>query len=98
MSTLHPFAQTIRTLGRGKKGSRDLTEEEAYSAFSQVLKDEVEPEQLGAFLMLLRVKEETAAELAGFVRAARDHLETPTKLPAVHLDWSSYAGKRRHLP
>jgi len=98
MNHLHPFAQTIRTLGRGKKGTKDLTEEEAYTAFSLVLKEEVEPEQLGAFLMLLRVKEETPNELAGFVRAAREHLTLPTNTPAIQLDWSSYAGKRRHLP
>ncbi len=99
MNHLHPFAQTIRTLGRGKKGTKDLTEEEAYTAFSLVLKEEVEPEQLGAFLMLLRVKEETPSELAGFVRAAREHLTIPTSTtPAIQLDWSSYAGKRRHLP
>lgn len=98
MSHLHPFAQTIRTLGRGKKGTKDLTEEEAYVAFSLVLKEEVEPEQLGAFLMLLRVKEETPHELAGFVRAAREHLTIPPSSPAIQLDWSSYAGKRRHLP
>lgn len=96
---LHPFAQIIRILGRGKKGVRDLTEEEAYGAFSQVLKEEVEPEQLGAFLMLLRVKEETPEELAGFVRAAREHLDIRTPPSStVQLDWSSYAGKRRHLP
>ncbi|VAW84970.1 Anthranilate phosphoribosyltransferase like [hydrothermal vent metagenome] len=98
MSNLHPFAQTIRTLGRGKKGTKDLTEEEAYTAFSLVLKEEVEPEQLGAFLMLLRVKEETPGELAGFVRAAREYLILPANAPAIQLDWSSYAGKRRHLP
>jgi len=95
---LHPFAHIIRILARGKKGTRDLTEEEAYSAFSQILQEKVEPEQLGAFLMLLRVKEETPEELAGFVRAAREHLDVPTPPSAVQLDWSSYAGKRRHLP
>lgn len=30
--------------------------------------------QLGAFLMLLRVKEESVDELAGFVQATRDQL------------------------
>ena len=32
---------------------------------------EARPEQVGAFLMLLRVKEETGEEIAGFIRAAR---------------------------
>ena len=36
-----------------------------------ILAGEALPEQLGAFLMLLRIKEETGEEIAGFVRAAR---------------------------
>jgi anthranilate phosphoribosyltransferase len=46
--------------------------------------------------MLLRVKEESADELTGFVEAARDVIAAPAL--AVGLDWSSYAGKRRQLP
>ena len=95
---MHLFAQYIRTLGRGKKGSRDLTQQEAFDAFQMILNNEVEPEQLGAFLMLIRVKEETPAELAGFVQAARAAITPPSDKIAIDLDWSSYAGKRRHLP
>jgi len=98
----HPFAPFIRTLGKGKKGSRSLTFEEAETAMTMILEDQATPEQLGAFLMLVRVKEESAEELAGFIRAARAHLNPasgrPVDLPSVDLDWSSYAGKRRHLP
>ncbi len=94
----HPFAPYIRILGKGKNGARALTQEEAYDAWGMVMRGEVEPEQLGAFLMLMRVKEETPEELAGFVRATRETLGLPEKLPQVDLDWSSYAGKRRHLP
>lgn len=94
----HPFAQFIRILGKGKNGSRSFTEEEAYESFLMVLNEEVTPEQLGAYLMLLRVKEETGEEVAGFVRAVRDFINIDTGNFAVDLDWSSYAGKRRHLP
>lgn len=94
----HPFAPYIRTLGRGKKGSRSLSEDEAFAAMTMVLEGQVEPEQLGAFLMLIRVKEETPAEVAGFVRAVRRTFQLPDQLPEVDVDWSSYAGKRRHLP
>ena len=93
----HPFAETIRILGKGKKGSRPLTQEEAYRAMRMVMNDEVLPVQLGAFLMLMRVKEETPEELAGFVQAVRESFAFATDCP-VDLDWSSYAGKRRHLP
>ncbi len=95
---MHPFAQFIRTLARGKRGSRDLTQNEAFSAFSMIINNEVEPEQLGAFLMLMRVKEETPAELAGFVNAAKAAIPPPRHSVNIDLDWSSYAGKRRQLP
>lgn len=94
----HPFAEFVRILGKGRNGSRSLTEDEAFQAMRMILNEEVEPVQLGAFLMLMRVKEETPAEVAGFVRAARDWVQIPDNAPSVDLDWSSYAGKRRHLP
>lgn len=94
----HPFAEIIRILGKGKKGSRPLTQEEAYRAMAMILADEVLPIQLGAFLMLMRVKEETAEELAGFAQAARASFAYGIGQVQVDLDWSSYAGKRRHLP
>lgn len=92
----HPFAQFIRIIGKGKNGARSLSYEEAYQAFSMILKNEVLNVQLGAFLMLLRVKEESVDELAGFVQATRDQLNF--KALDVDLDWSSYAGKRKHYP
>ncbi len=92
----HPFAQYVRILGKGKKGSRSFTLEEAKDAMGMILRNEAEPIQLGAFLMLIRVKEESPEELAGFVSAVKQHLNAPDI--HVDLDWSSYAGKRRHLP
>jgi anthranilate phosphoribosyltransferase len=93
----HPFAEFIKILGKGKKGSRPLTQDEAYRAMKMILTDEVMPIQLGAFLMLMRIKEETCEELAGFVLAARESFAFQPSIK-VELDWSSYAGKRRHLP
>ena len=93
----HPFAEFIKILGKGKKGARPLTQDEAYRAMSMILSGEVLPIQLGAFLMLMRIKEETAEELAGFVQATKEFINIDQSL-TVDLDWSSYAGKRRHLP
>lgn len=93
----HPFAPYVRILGRGRRGSRSLTRPEARHAMGMILAGNVEPVQLGALLMLLRVKEETPDELAGFVDAVRDQSAAPTDLQ-VDIDWSSYAGKRRHAP
>lgn len=92
----HPFAQYVRILGKGKRGSRSFTYEEALDSFGMILDDQVQDIQLGAFLMLLRVKEESVEELAGFVQATKDRLQLPAL--AVDLDWSSYAGKRKHYP
>jgi anthranilate phosphoribosyltransferase len=93
----HPFAEFVRILGKGKKGSRPLTQSEAYQAMKMILMDDVLPIQLGAFLMLMRVKEETPEEIAGFVSAAKESFQLIEHVP-VDLDWSTYAGKRRHLP
>lgn len=94
----HPFAPYIRILGKGKRGSRSLTEAESYQAFSMILQGQVTDEQLGAFLMLLRVNEETPAELVGFVKAVKHYIDAlpHTSKPHVDLDWPSYAGKRKH--
>jgi len=88
----HPFAPVVRILGKGKTGTRSLSFEEAKAAMSMIIHGEVDDVQLGAFLMLLRVKEESPAEIAGFVAAVREHIPT-THAKAV-LDWPSYAGKR----
>lgn len=93
----HPFAPYVRILGKGKRGSRSFSRAEAKAAMGMILRDEVEPTQLGAFLMLLRVKEETPDELTGFIEAVREAAKPPAELQ-VDLDWSSYAGKRRHAP
>lgn len=93
----HPFAKYVRILGKGKTGSRALTQEEAHDAMAMILSGQVEDVQLGAFLMLLRVKEESHEELTGFVTAVRENIGAPENI-AVDLDWSSYAGKKRQLP
>jgi anthranilate phosphoribosyltransferase len=97
-ATEHAFAQYVRILGKGKSGTRDLTQTEAEHALSMILSGNVEPVQLGAFLMLLRVKEESGAELAGFVQACRSSMPSPTETLTVDLDWSSYAGKKHQHP
>ncbi|MFT6310155.1 MAG: anthranilate phosphoribosyltransferase [Porticoccus sp.] len=90
------FSSFIKILGKGKTGSRALDQEQAYLAMKMILAKQVEDVQLGAFLALLRVKEETPEELAGFTVAAREHINAP-KIP-VDIDWPSYAGKKTQHP
>lgn len=98
MTNPHPFAQFVAILGRGPTRSRNLTLEEAEEAMGMILREEVEPEQLGAFLMLLRRNIETDEEIAGFINACQKYIDLPDTIPEIDLDWSSYAGKRRQLP
>lgn len=92
----HPFAPFVRILGKGKRGARNMTRAEAREAMGMVLDEKVEDTQLGAFLMLLRHKEESPDELAGFTEAVRQRLHAPEL--TVDIDWPTYAGKKRHLP
>ncbi|THH39133.1 glycosyl transferase family protein [Aliishimia ponticola] len=90
------LAAHVRTLGRGPSRSRSLTEDEARDAMAAMLREDAAPEAVGALLMLLRMKGETAEEIAGFAASARAHLP---QLPAVDLDWPSYAaGRTRGAP
>ncbi len=94
----HPLAPYLRILGKGKTGTRSLEREEARRAFGMILRGDAEPVQIGAFLMLLRVKEETPAELAGFVQACRETMVVPPDGLHADLDWSCYAGKKHQHP
>lgn len=91
------LAPYVRILGRGPGRARSLAQDEARQAMSIILSGQAAPEAIGALLMLMRMKGETAAELAGFVQAARAHVTMPSLSPA--LDWPSYAaGRTRGLP
>jgi len=94
----HEFAQYIRCLGKGKRGQRSLTQQESFAAARLILEGKVEDIQVGAFLMLMRVKEETPEEIAGFVEAVKTFIDVPDNMQQISIDWSSYAGKRRQLP
>ncbi len=63
-----------------------------------IMRSDIEPIQLGAFLCLMRVMGETSAELAGLVMAARETLHRPSGAPTADLDWPAYAGKKNRLP
>jgi anthranilate phosphoribosyltransferase len=84
----------IRALGRGKKGTRDLLEEEAEFIMNQILNQHISGPQLGAFLMLMRVKEETAEELTGMVKACHRYIAYDAKFP-IDVNWPAYAGKKK---
>ena len=63
------FAAIIKEVGRGVKGSRDLTEEQAEGLFGAILDGFVPDMELGAILLSMRIKGEAEGELRGFKRA-----------------------------
>jgi len=66
------FRAVIKAVGTGPRGSRALTFDEARNATAGLLAGEVSPVQAGAFLVAMRIKGETPAELAGIAQAMRD--------------------------
>ncbi|MGI8802036.1 MAG: hypothetical protein ACR2KV_07660, partial [Solirubrobacteraceae bacterium] len=66
------FRQTIKAVGTGVRGSRELTFAEARAAMTLLLEGGTTPAQSGAFLVAMRIKGESAAELAGFAQGLRE--------------------------
>ncbi len=96
-SEIHPFARFLRIVARGDTLSRPLDFDEATEAMRMILRGEAEPVQIGAFLAVLRYRQESPSEIAGFVRAARALRQVPQSA-AADLDWPSYADVHRQLP
>nr|WP_280177432.1 glycosyl transferase family protein [Microvirga pakistanensis] len=94
------LAKHIATIGAGIGHSRPLTAGEAEDAFSIILQGEADPVQIGALLSVMNFRGETAAELAGLVRAARSHLgASDCEMSRIDLDWPAYISpKSRRMP
>lgn len=92
------IAHLVREMARGPSRGRNLTREEAREALSAILAGEAAPEAVGAFLMLMRYRGETAGEVAGLAEALRERLSAWRGIGAM-VDWPSYAaGRTRGLP
>ena len=65
----------IKEIGRGKDGARALTREQAADLFGQVLDGAVTDLEVGAFCLAMRIKGETAEEMAGFLDATHQRLQ-----------------------
>ena len=91
------FSHYIKEIGRGAKGAGDLSAEEAGNLYAAILDGGVPELELGAIILALRLKGETATELGAFLDAieARSYrLESPVGAirPVV---LPSYNGARR---
>lgn len=92
------LAELLRVVGRGPTLSRSLTQAEAAEAMATILDGRADRSQIGALLLLLRYRGETAEELAGFAMAARARLRLDLSGLGIDLDWPSYADRHRQQP
>ena len=65
-----PAARFIKEIGRGVKGARSMTREDAAALYGAMLDGRVSDLELGAILLAMRIKGESVDELAGFMDAA----------------------------
>ena len=78
---MHRF---ITKIGKGQQGTRDLSWEEAKYVAQEMIEGRATPYQTGAFLMAMRIKLESVAELAACTAATRSYV-APLDVPA-HLN------------
>jgi anthranilate phosphoribosyltransferase len=76
-----PFhtAHFIKEIGRGQKGARSISRDDARTLYGAMLDGRVPDIELGALLLALRIKGESVDELAGFLDAAHASFQ---RLPA----------------
>ncbi|MBD1574909.1 glycosyl transferase family protein [Vibrio sp. S11_S32] len=89
--------ECIRTVGRGERGRKPLNVEQAFAVMDAYLsgkesgaQDAIGDDQMAMLMMLIRVQNETNAEIAGFVKAFQSRVPNL----GADIDWPCYAGKR----
>lgn len=94
-----PFraAPFIKEIGRGKKGARSLSREDACALYAAMLDSRVTDLEMGGIMLAMRIKGETVAEIAGFLDAAETSFE---RVPAPDGEYApivipSYNGSRQ---
>ncbi len=73
-------ARFIKEIGRGPKGSRDLSRHDACDMYTAMLDGRIADLELGAIMIAMRIKGESTEELSGFFDAADasfEHLVAP---------------------
>ena len=89
------IAQYIKEIGRGARGAKPLSREQATDLFGQVLDGAVTDLEIGAFCLAMRIKGETSEEMCGFLDATHSRLALlpATDRPLIVLP--SYNGARK---
>ena len=96
-SQLYRAAPFIREIGRGKKGARDLSRDDARALYAAMLVGRVSDLELGALLIGMRIKGESVNVIGGFLDAAEASFE-PLQAPlsdSAPVVIPSYNGSRQ---
>src|SRR3954467_14343222 len=92
-----PAARFIKEIGRGKKGARSLSRDDAQQLYAAMLDGRVSDLEMGGIMLAMRIKGESVAELDGFIEAAEASFD---QLPAPDGEYApivipSYNGSRQ---
>jgi anthranilate phosphoribosyltransferase len=85
----------IKEIGRGKDGARSLSRAQATDLMGQLLDGNVTDLEVGAFCLAMRIKGETAEEMAGFLDATHARLSRLPDNGHVTVVLPSYNGARK---
>lgn len=96
-ATSFPIARFIKEIGRGKKGARSISRDDACQVYAAMLDGRVSDLEMGGIMLAMRIKGESVEEIAGFLDAAEASFE---KLSAPAGDYApvvipSYNGSRQ---
>ncbi len=95
------ISQYIKEIGRGKEGARSLNSDQAENLMGLILDGQVSELELGAFCLAMRIKGETPAEMAGFLRAIHarlnfvQHMNVGASMAKAVVVIPSYNGARK---
>ena len=89
------ISQYIKDIGRGKDGARSLNRVQAADLMGQVLDGSVTDLEIGAFCLAMRIKGETAEEMAGFLDATHARLNLLPDNGQITVVLPSYNGARK---
>ena len=87
----------LKKLTKLKENLEDLTEEEAYSFWDNLLSGKVADVKKAAFLTAMRIKGETPEELLGIIKATKKYLYYPSERPKALDIALNYDGKDRTI-
>lgn len=90
-----PIQHYLKDIGRGKEGARAISRAQACDLMGQILDGQVDDLALGAFCVAMRIKGETAQEMAGFLDAIHQRLPVLPTQPQPWVVLPSYNGARK---